>query len=358
MKKKIIFAAVIAAVFLLSASASHLSGSTPSKKEITKDSQKEIYLAGGCFWGIEKLMESMPGVIDAVSGYANGNDEKNAYYKAVLTGDTGFKETVRVTYNPNDISLDAILMAYFYVIDPTVTNRQGYDIGTQYQTGVYYTDDESKEKVEQIAEIEAQRYPVFAVEIGPLENFYEAEEYHQNYLAKNPSGYCHIPYEEIEMFSNLKIDPGDYVKPAENVIRDKLTKEQYAVTQESETEYAFNNRYWDFYDKGIYVDIVTGEPLFSSLDKFESSCGWPSFSAPIEKPSVVELLDTSYGMTRIEVRSRAGNSHLGHVFENDPESPNGIRYCINSASLKFIPYDKMEEEGYGYLMDIFDEIKK
>ena len=160
------------------------------------------------------------------------------------------------------------------------------------------------------------------------------------------------------MFSNLKIDPGDYVKPAESVIRDKLTKEQYAVTQESETEYAFNNRYWDFYDKGIYVDLVTGEPLFSSLDKFESSCGWPSFSAPIEKPSVVELLDTSYGMTRIEVRSRAGNSHLGHVFENDPESPNGIRYCINSASLKFIPYDKMEEEGYGYLMDIFDEVKK
>jgi len=134
-----------------------------------------------------------------------------------------------------------------------------------------------------------------------------------------------------------------------------LTEEQYYVTQESGTEYAFHNEFWNQFEKGIYVDIVTGEPLFSSTDKFESSCGWPAFSKPIEEPSIVEIMDTSHGMIRTEVRSRAGNSHLGHVFENDPESPNGVRYCINSASLRFIPYANMEAEGYGYLMDLFDQ---
>ncbi|MBQ4638107.1 MAG: peptide-methionine (R)-S-oxide reductase MsrB, partial [Clostridia bacterium] len=230
----------------------------------------------------------------------------------------------------------------------------GNDIGTQYQTGIYYTNDEAKATVERIAEIEKSRSEKFFVEIGPLVNFYPAEEYHQNYLEKNPMGYCHIPLKEIELFSNLTIDPGDYKKPALEAIRDKLTQEQFYVTQESGTEYAFQNEFWDNFTKGIYVDIVTGEPLFSSTDKFESSCGWPAFTKPIELPSVVEIEDDSYGMRRTEVRSRAGNSHLGHVFTNDPESPNGVRYCINSASLRFIPYDDMEAEGYGYLLYLFD----
>jgi len=314
-----------------------------------------IYLAGGCFWGIEHLMASIPGVIDAQSGYANGRNPEEANYQAVCSGDTGFRETVRVEYDPAQVSLDALLMAYFYVIDPTVQNRQGNDTGTQYQTGVYYTNDAAKETVERIAAIERSRNPVFHVEIGPLKNYYPAEEYHQNYLANNPFGYCHIPMEEIRLFSTLRIDPGDYQKPAEEAIRDKLTAEQYYVTQKSGTEYAFRNEFWNQFEKGIYVDIVTGEPLFSSSDKFESSCGWPAFSKPIEKPAVIELIDASHGMLRTEVRSRAGNSHLGHVFENDPESPNGVRYCINSASLRFIPYAHMEAEGYGYLMDIFSE---
>jgi len=322
--------------------------------DFSNEIENVIYLAGGCFWGVEHLMQSIPGVIDAQSGYANGTGEEDAKYPTVCTGKTGFRETVRVEYDPEQVSLDALLLAYFYVIDPTVQNRQGNDIGTQYQTGIYYTNDAAKETVERIAEIERSRSDEFHVEIGPLLNFYPAEEYHQNYLEKTPMGYCHIPMREIRLFSKLRIDPGDYQKPAAEAIRDKLTKEQYYVTQESGTERAFDNEFWNQFEKGIYVDVVTGEPLFSSEDKFESSCGWPAFSSPIEEPAVVELEDNSYGMKRTEVRSRAGNSHLGHVFENDPESPNGIRYCINSASLRFIPYDEMEAEGYGYLMDIFE----
>jgi len=320
--------------------------------DFSNESENVIYLAGGCFWGIEHLMASIPGVIDAQSGYANGRNPEDANYETSCATDTGFRETVRVEYDPEQVSLDALLMAYFYVIDPTVQNRQGNDIGTQYQTGVYYTNDAARETVERIAAIERSRSSEFYVEIGPLLNYYPAEDYHQNYLANTPFGYCHIPMEEIRLFSSLRIDPGDYQKPAEEAIRDKLTAEQYYVTQESGTEYAFMNEFWNQFEKGVYVDIVTGEPLFSSTDKFESSCGWPAFSKPIEEPSIVEILDTSHGMIRIEVRSRAGNSHLGHVFENDPESPNGIRYCINSASLRFIPYAHMEAEGYGYLMDV------
>ena len=313
-----------------------------------------IYLAGGCFWGLEHLMQSIPGVIDAQSGYANGTGEADADYETVCTGETGFRETVRVEYDPEQVSLDALLLAYFYVIDPTVKNRQGNDWGSQYQTGVYYTNEAAKETVERIAAIERGRSREFHVEIGPLINFFPAEEYHQNYLEKHPGGYCHIPRAEIALFSKLRIDPGDYRKPAAETIRDKLTDEQYRVTQESGTERPFGNEFWDKFEKGIYVDVVTGEPLFSSTDKFESGCGWPAFSRPIEQPAVVELEDNSHGMHRTEVRSRAGDSHLGHVFTDDPDSPNGVRYCINSAALRFVPYTKMEAEGYGYLKYLFE----
>ena len=314
-----------------------------------------IYLAGGCFWGMEQLMQSIPGVIDAQSGYANGTCEEDADYQTVCKGNTGFRETIRVEYDPEQVSLDALLLAYFYVIDPTVENRQGNDVGSQYQTGVYYTNESVKETVERIAEIERGRREKFFVEIGPLKNYYPAEEYHQDYLEKNPNGYCHIPKAEMELFSRLRIDPGDYQKPAAESIRDKLTEEQYRVTQENGTERPFSNEFWDQLEKGIYVDIVTGEPLFSSTDKFESGCGWPAFTKPIVEPAVVELEDLSHGMRRTEVRSRAGDSHLGHLFTGDPESPNGVRYCINSTSLRFVPYAKMKAEGYGYLLYLFEE---
>lgn len=331
------------------------SGKMATKERAEMDANKDvIYLAGGCFWGMEQLMQSIPGVLDVQSGYANGTGEADANYATVSTGTTGFRETVRVEYDPEQVSLDALLLAYFYVIDPTVRNQQGNDRGSQYQTGVYYTNEAARQTVERIAQIERGRSREFYVEIGPLVNFYPAEEYHQDYLEKNPGGYCHIPRQEIELFSRLRIDPGDYQKPAAESIRDKLTAEQYRVTQENGTERPFDNAFWNQFEKGIYVDVVTGEPLFSSTDKFESGCGWPAFSKPIEGPSVVELPDDSYGMHRTEVRSRAGDSHLGHVFTNDPESPNGVRYCINSASLRFVPYGKMEEEGYGYLLSLFD----
>lgn len=326
--------------------------------QLASESDHTIYLAGGCFWGMEKLMQSIPGVTDAVSGYANGSGAAAANYQTVCTGKTGFRETVKVVYDPQQVSLDALLLAYFYVVDTTVQNRQGNDIGTQYQAGVYYTSEPDRETVERIAAIERSRVSAFFVEIGPLVNFFPAEEYHQNYLDKNPGGYCHIPAAEIALFSRLKIDPGDYQRPADEVIREKLTVEQYHVTQQGGTEKPFYNDYWDNTEKGIYVDVVTGEPLFSSLDKFTSSCGWPAFSAPIEAPVVVEKRDSSFGMERTEVLSRAGNSHLGHVFYDDPESPNGVRYCIDSASLRFIPYAQMDAEGYGYLKDIFAQEAK
>ena len=312
-----------------------------------------IYLAGGCFWGMEKLMQSIPGVLDAVSGYANGTGEQDADYKTVCTGKTGFRETVAVTYDPDRVSLDQLLFAYFEVIDPTAVNRQGHDTGTQYQAGIYYADDESKRTVERIAAIERKRTPRFAVEIGPLVNFFRAEEYHQNYLDKNPNGYCHIPFAEIARLSKSTIDAGKYARPAEEEIRAALTPEQFAVTQQKATEPPFTSTFYGSTKKGLYVDVVTGEPLFTSDDMYYSSCGWPSFTKPVEPSVVVERTDYTHGMHRVEVRSRAGDSHLGHVFEGDSESPNGIRYCINGASLRFVPFEELDAQGYGDLKDRF-----
>ncbi len=317
------------------------------------NTNKTIYLAGGCFWGMEKLMQSIPGVIDAVSGYANGTGEKDADYKTVCTGKTGFRETVRVTYDPNRVSLDQLLFAYFEVIDPAAVNRQGHDIGTQYQSGVYYDDAESQSTVERIFAIERARTPDFAVEIGPLVSFFPAEEYHQDYLDKNPSGYCHIPFAKIAQLSHGTIDAGRYAKPSEEQIRARLTPEQFAVTQQSATERPFTSEYYGSRRQGLYVDVVTGEPLFTSDDMYRSSCGWPSFTKPVNLSVVVKREDNTHGMRRMEVRSRAGNSHLGHVFEGDPESPNGVRYCINGASLRFIPYEELDAQGYGYLKEKF-----
>ncbi|MGN1314343.1 MAG: peptide-methionine (R)-S-oxide reductase MsrB [Lachnospiraceae bacterium] len=312
-----------------------------------------IYLAGGCFWGLEKYMEVIPGVVDVVSGYANGVWEKDRAltYKDVCTGLTGFRETVRVEYDPERVSLEALLFAFFSVIDPTVKDRQGHDIGSQYQTGIYYVNEEQKEVIDRVAELEKERYPRFAVEIKPLECFMEAEEYHQDYLTKNPGGYCHIHPGQIRAAAAMVVDPAMYQRPSREEIQERLTPRQLYVTQESGTEPPFQNEYWNFFEKGIYVDVVSGEPLFSSEDKYASGCGWPAFFRGIDANTFFLAEDDSHGMHRIEVRSRAANSHLGHVFADDPESPNGTRFCINSASLRFIPYEKMEEEGYGKLKE-------
>ena len=321
------------------------------KTYVKEDGIGVIYLAGGCFWGLEKLMQSIPGVVRGTSGYANGSSDGVPTYSQVCTGKTGYRETVRVEYKEKDISLDAILFAYFHVIDVTVKDRQGNDRGTQYQTGIYYTDDKSQKIIEQIVSIEKERHPIFEVEVAPLDNFYDAEEYHQDYLDKNPNGYCHITPKEMNEVTKIFIDPANYRRPKMGVIEEKLTPQQFNVTQKSSTEPPFVNQFWKNHEAGIYVDVVTGEPMFSSKDKYDSSCGWPSFSKSLDDNALVYLKDRSAGMIRTEVKSRAGNSHLGHVFYGDYESPNGTRYCINSASLRFVPYDHMEDEGYGYLKE-------
>ena len=308
-----------------------------------------IYLAGGCFWGTEKLMQSIPGVATATSGYANGDMGVTPVYDTVPF--TGFKETVRVEYRPADVSLDTILFAYFRSIDPTAHNEQGNDVGSQYQAGVYWADDATKEVVLRVAAVEKLRFDEFAVETEPLVNFYDAENYHQDYLDKNPGGYCHISAEEFKLVAHMVVDPANYPRPSDDAIKVMLNDEQYNVTQEAGTEAAFDNEYWDSHERGLYVDIVTGEPLFSSSDKFDSGTGWPSFSRGLDENALVLLSDKSSGTQRTEVVSRAGNTHLGHVFYGPNESPSGVRFCINSASLRFIPYDNMETEGFGYLMD-------
>lgn len=307
---------------------------------------KTIYLAGGCFWGLEAYMEKIYGVADAISGYANGNTE-NPTYEDVSKKNTGHAETLKIQYDPARVSLDNLLDYYLLVIDPTSFNKQGNDVGTQYRTGIYFTDEKDREIIEKKLEDEQKKYKdKIVVEVEKLSNFYEAEAYHQDYLDKNPYGYCHI---DLRKANEIIINKEKYKKPSDDFLRKRLTSIQYNVTQKSDTEQPFSNNYWNSENKGIYVDIVTGEPLFVSSDKFNSGCGWPSFSKPISKDVVKYSGDNSYNMDRVEVRSRAGDSHLGHVFEDGPKESGGLRYCINGAALRFIPLEEMDKEGYGYL---------
>lgn len=307
---------------------------------------KTIYLAGGCFWGLEAYMERIYGVAEAISGYANGNTE-NPTYEDVSRKNTGHAETLKIQYDPARVSLDDLLDYYLLVIDPTSLNKQGNDVGTQYRTGIYFTDEKDREIIEKKLEAEQKKYKdKIVVEVEKLSNFYEAEAYHQDYLDKNPYGYCHI---DLRKANEIIINKEKYKKPSDDFLRKRLTSIQYNVTQKSDTEQPFSNNYWNSENKGIYVDIVTGEPLFVSSDKFNSGCGWPSFSKPISKDVVKYSGDNSYNMDRVEVRSRAGDSHLGHVFEDGPKESGGLRYCINGAALRFIPLEEMDKEGYGYL---------
>lgn len=310
-----------------------------------------IYLAGGCFWGVEAFMERTYGVADAVSGYANGTSQ-DPTYEEVCTGQTGHAETVRVDYDPQRISLEALLDNFLKVIDPTSLNKQGNDRGTQYRTGIYFVDPAHEEVIaRKLEEAQAKYDKEIVVENQPLEVFYEAEDYHQDYLKKNPNGYCHI---DLSLAGQPEIQAGDYPRPSDEDLRKKLTEDQYQVTQNDQTDPAFFNEYWDNKEPGIYVDITTGEPLFSSKDKFDSTCGWPSFSRPIANEVVGYKEDKSFNMTRTEVRSRSGDAHLGHVFEDGPQDLTGLRYCINSSAVRFIPLEDMEKEGYGHLVHLVE----
>ncbi|PVZ15238.1 peptide methionine sulfoxide reductase msrA/msrB [Porphyromonas loveana] len=318
---------------------------------------RTIYLAGGCFWGTDHFLKQIRGVRNTEVGYANGNIE-DPTYEEVCTQTTGFAETVRVEYAPTELSLTLLLELFFKTIDPTILNRQGPDMGTQYRTGIYYTDPEDAATVTAALEALAQQYdrPI-VVEHEPLKNFYAAERYHQDYLEHNPRGYCHIDPALFELARKANPDPNGrvYQRAEDEELRRRLTPEQYAVTRNNATEPAFRNEYWDEFDEGIYVDVTTGEPLFLSTDKFESGCGWPSFTKPIRKDLIVERIDRTHGMTRTEVRSNTGDAHLGHVFNDGPMEKGGLRYCINSASLRFIPKEEMQQEGYGDLLRLLDK---
>lgn len=314
--------------------------------KISESKNNIIYLAGGCFWGVEAYFSKLPGVLRTTSGYANGKIE-NPTYKEVSTGETGFVETVEIEYDKNIISLEEILDHYFDIVDPTTLNRQAHDIGTQYRSGIYYKNDEDKIIIEKTLKEEQKKYKEKIVtEAEKLTNFYKAEEYHQKYLDKNPGGYCHIDLSKANKYQKYK-------KSTKSELKQKLTDIQYKVTQEAETEKPFTSEYEKNFEDGIYVDIATGEPLFSSKDKYDAGCGWPSFSKPIDKSALKEKKDVSYGMIRTEVKSKIGNSHLGHLFDDGPKDLGGHRYCINGAALKFIPVKNLKKEGYEEYLYLF-----
>lgn len=305
----------------------------------------EIYLAGGCFWGLEEYFSRISGVLQTSVGYANGQVETTNYQ---LIKETDHAETVQVIYDEKVVSLREILLYYFRVIDPLSVNQQGNDRGRQYRTGIYYLDEEDFPSIHTVVrEQELLIGRKIAVEVEKLRHYILAEDYHQDYLKKNPGGYCHIDVRDAE---KPLIDAANYEKPSQAILRESLSEESYRVTQEAATEAPFSNAYDQTFEEGIYVDITTGEPLFFAKDKFASGCGWPSFSRPISKELIHYYQDLSHGMERIEVRSRSGNAHLGHVFTDGPRELGGLRYCINSASLRFIAKDEMEEAGYGYLL--------
>lgn len=324
-----------------SSSGSTSAPSTSAPYEMT-GSDRVIYLAGGCFWGVEEYFQRIDGVHDVLSGYANGTTGEPSYE---TIGRTDHAETVQVIYDPNRVSLGEILAHYFRIIDPTSVNRQGNDIGRQYRTGIYYEDPTDAALARQILDRVAQDYSQpLAVELEPLNGFYPAEDYHQDYLRKNPNGYCHI---DLSLAETPVAEPEKYTKPDQATLKQKLSELSFLVTQQAATERPFSSELDHEFSPGIYVDIVTGQPLFSSDDKFDSGCGWPSFSRPITSGTVKEYEDNTYGMDRVEVRSEAGDSHLGHVFEDGPRDKGGLRYCINGAALRFIPLAEMEAQGYG-----------
>ena len=312
---------------------------------VKEDEMAEIYLAGGCFWGLEEYFSRISGVLQTSVGYANGQVETTNYQ---LIKETDHAETVQVIYDEKAVSLREILLYYFRVIDPLSVNQQGNDRGRQYRTGIYYLEEADLPTINTVVrEQELLIGRKIAVEVEKLRHYILAEDYHQDYLKKNPGGYCHIDVRDAE---KPLIDAANYEKPSQAVLRENLSEESYRVTQEAATEAPFSNAYDQTFEEGIYVDITTGEPLFFAKDKFASGCGWPSFSRPISKELIHYYQDLSHGMERIEVRSRSGNAHLGHVFTDGPQELGGLRYCINSASLRFIAKDEMEEAGYGYLL--------
>lgn len=336
----------------------------------TNAKEKSAYFAGGCFWCMEPPFEQLVGVKKVESGYMGG-DTESPTYEEVSSGGTGHAEIIRITYDNSLVTYEKLLEVFFMSHNPTDAGGQFADRGSQYRSAIFYNDDTekstAKKYIKDLDKKDLFKGKTIATTLEKSLEFTLAEDYHQDYYKKNPVKYKFYRYlSGRDKFLESTWNKGDNKKeeiknkipkntvmPSEEELKKKLTPLQYNVTQKGGTEPAFKNKYWDNKKDGIYVDIVSGEPLFSSKDKYKSGTGWPSFTRPINSENITTKEDNTFFTTRTEIKSKKGKTHLGHVFKDGPQ-PTGLRYCVNSAALKFIPKENLKKEGYEKFDKLFD----